>query len=187
LLVRRTSRNLHRDAGHATVRSPTLVKPGPSSSGRHSSIRGLTTLPPAVAAHNTVVADAPLFVAPHTRWWEMFRFRRATFCSATNTLLLAARLSSEPYHSRSVPVLKWPTKLPNLCNYWQSGQLGRFEKRVASVHVFLVFLGPTANAGMVPVFPFPVATTYFPCSPPYNKCWDGSRFSFPSCHYMLPI
>jgi hypothetical protein len=31
---------------------------------------------------------------------------------------------------------------------------------------FLVFLGPRANAGMVPVFPFQVATTCFPCSPP---------------------
>jgi hypothetical protein len=46
---------------------------------------------------------------------------------------------------------------------------------------------PTANAGMLPVFPFPIATTCFPCSPPYSKCWDGSRFSFPSCHYIRPM
>jgi hypothetical protein len=32
--------------------------------------------------------------------------------------------------------------------------------------VFLLFLGPRVNAGMVPVFPFQAATTCFPCSPP---------------------
>jgi hypothetical protein len=46
---------------------------------------------------------------------------------------------------------------------------------------------PTANAGMVPVFPFPVATTCFPCSPPYSKWWDGSLFWFPFFLSQLPL
>jgi hypothetical protein len=54
LLVRRTLRKLHCDAGHATVRQPCSIQQWPNI---HQFAVCLTTLPPAVAAHSTVVAN----------------------------------------------------------------------------------------------------------------------------------